>query len=129
MSFSLQGVEYYISDNSGLPLTKDGMITLHKRGSTTRYEWTLGNWLNFSGIRYQSRARLFCVQKTNGIVYILVCTLSLAPFQHLLIPFFMLKITSTFHSSLQTCPLLNPFTFHFKTCPLLNPFTLKHVHF
>ena len=64
-----KGFDYYLSDSSGLPITKDGKLVLHKRdGNSEIHEW---NWLTMSGIRYQSRARLFCVQKAIGM-YILV---------------------------------------------------------
>ena len=59
-----KGYEYYLSDSSGLPITTDGKIIVHKRdGSCESHTWTLKNWLNVSGIRYQSRARIYCVQK------------------------------------------------------------------
>ena len=60
------GLEYYLSDASGLPITKDGNIVLHNRdGSSETHVWTLTSWLNISGIRYQSRAKLFCVEKST----------------------------------------------------------------
>ena len=64
-------LEYYLSDASGLPITKDGNIVLHNRdGSSETHVWTLTSWLNISGIRYQSRAKLFCVEKsTREVVY------------------------------------------------------------
>ena len=40
----------------------------HKRDGTHEFhDWTLGKWLALSGIRYQSRAKLFCVQRDTGM--------------------------------------------------------------
>ena len=63
--FSLfEGYEYYLSDSSGLPITTDGKIVVYNRdGTCETHTWTLKNWLNVSGIRYQSRTKLYCVQK------------------------------------------------------------------
>ena len=61
-----EDVEYYLSDSSGLPITTNGEIVVHKRdGSCESHTWTLRTWLNVSGIRYQSRARLYCVEKAK----------------------------------------------------------------
>ena len=67
--FSLfEGYEYYLSDSSGLPITTDGKIVVHKRdGTYETHIWTLKNWLNVSGIRYQSTAKLYCVQKLQNM--------------------------------------------------------------
>ena len=65
------GYEYYLSDNSGFSITKDGNIVLHKRdGSPESHRWTLSNWLRVCGVRYQSRARLFCIQKRTDMALI-----------------------------------------------------------
>lgn len=69
----LIGYEYYLSDNSGFPITKDGNIVLHKRdGSPESHAWTLSNWLQLCGVRYQSCVNLFCIQKRTGMALVYV---------------------------------------------------------
>ena len=65
--YIIVGYEYYLSDNSGLPITIDGNIILQKRnGNRESHPWTLTNWLRISGVRYYTRTKLFCVQKDLG---------------------------------------------------------------
>ena len=55
---------YYLSDSSGLPISTDGRIVVQKRdGTCERHSWTLNTWMKVTGIRYQSKTRLYCVQK------------------------------------------------------------------
>ena len=86
--------EYYLSDSSGLPITTDGKIVVHKRdGSCEQHTWTLKTWMNVSGIRYQSRTRLYCVQKPKRKDNYITTTLllSVEPLQINSLPNFNIK--------------------------------------
>ena len=49
-------------------MTKNGKLVLQKRdGGFETHSWTISNWLTMSGVCYQSRAKMFCVQKDKGI--------------------------------------------------------------
>ena len=45
----------------------------NRDGTEQQMPWTLQNWLKVSGIRYQSKARLYCVQKMAGTKHLIGC--------------------------------------------------------
>lgn len=59
--------EYYIADINGVPIATDDLLRLQKSNEEQRVvPWTVQGYLKASGVRYQSKARFYCVQKAEG---------------------------------------------------------------
>ena len=56
-----EGSQFFLSDGSGCTITNNDFNVDHRNGTTESISWTLANYLQVSGIRYPSRARLYCV--------------------------------------------------------------------
>ena len=69
-SGGLDDASYYIADGSGVAITGGENITVEDAsGNENTVPWMLDTFLKMSNIRYQSRAKFFCVQKTLAGVY------------------------------------------------------------
>lgn len=61
-----ENTEYYIADLRGVPVAVGDNIHIQKSdGTQEKVQWSLRSYLKLSGIKYQSRARLYCVQKIH----------------------------------------------------------------
>ena len=58
---------YYLADSTGLSLSKDGLLSIDDEdGIEKTIPWTLQNYLKVSNIKYASKTKLFCVQRSSG---------------------------------------------------------------
>ena len=61
-----ENIDYYIADGRGVHVATGDVICVQRSdGTQEEVPWSLKAYLKFSGLKYQSRARLFCVQKTH----------------------------------------------------------------
>ena len=61
--------EYYLADSAGLPLCsrEDGQVAVQGvSGEEVLVPWTLEFFMQITGIRYQSKVNLYCVEKSSG---------------------------------------------------------------
>ena len=62
-----ENATYYIADSSGVAIMSGEIISVEDAaGNEQKLQWTLETFLKVSNIRYQSRAKFFCVKKTSG---------------------------------------------------------------
>ena len=58
-----ENIDYYIADARGVYVATGDIICVQRsNGTQGEVPWSLKAYLNFSGLKYQSRARLFYVQ-------------------------------------------------------------------
>ena len=59
--------EYYIANASGTPVSSgDSIVMSQADGAEQKVPWSLETYLKVSKIKYQSKARFYCVQKLQG---------------------------------------------------------------
>ena len=61
--------EYYLADSQGLPLCKredECIVVTDAEGAEKVIPWTLDFYMSISGVKYQSKVKLYCVEKTEG---------------------------------------------------------------
>ena len=59
---------FYIADSRGIEIWNSDTIEIDTEGSGSKKEsclWSLGNYIKLSGIKYPSKARFFCVKKSD----------------------------------------------------------------
>ena len=62
-----ENASYYLADGCGVAITGGENITVEDAGGKEQtLQWMLDAFLKMSNIRYQSRAKFFCVQKTSA---------------------------------------------------------------
>ena len=75
-----EGAEYYIAECNGVQIDGEDIILDNPSGGERKLPWTLAVYLKASGVRYQSRARINCVQKLKSMCECLVSYIVTVPF-------------------------------------------------
>ena len=55
--------EYYLADGGGASIEAADLDIVLSNGGVSTVPWTLQNYLRATGLKFPSRARLYCVQK------------------------------------------------------------------
>lgn len=63
-TFPILPADYYLADGGGFPIASRDKITVDKEdGSEEKLPLTLQMYVRVSNIKYQSRAKFYCVEK------------------------------------------------------------------
>ena len=54
---------YYLADSKGIPIWSDNTISIDGSEGEEEIPWTLKNYIQYSNVRYPSKAKFYCVEK------------------------------------------------------------------